>query len=101
MSRLASRPFKRRSSSVRPQIEILESRYLPSVSFAAQPVVPIIDAITQAHLRSVLAAGLRQGNRPNVFAKIGDSITASEMSLSPLGMAFFNPVDPTVVGTHT
>jgi hypothetical protein len=40
------------------------------------PVVPVIDTAMQARLRRVLGAGIKMGNRPAVFAKAGDSITA-------------------------
>jgi hypothetical protein len=38
--------------------------------------VPVIDAAMQARLRRILGAGIKMGNRPAVFAKAGDSITA-------------------------
>ncbi|HEX6605723.1 MAG TPA: SGNH/GDSL hydrolase family protein, partial [Chloroflexia bacterium] len=41
------------------------------------PVVPVIDAAMQARLRRILGLGLKMGNRPAVFAKAGDSITAA------------------------
>ncbi|MCU1484940.1 MAG: multifunctional acyl-CoA thioesterase and protease and lysophospholipase [Actinomycetia bacterium] len=49
------------------------------------PVVPRIDAALQARLRAVVAVGRARGNRPGVFAKVGDSITASRDFLVPIG----------------
>jgi hypothetical protein len=49
---------------------------------ADQPIVPVIDATMKAHLQTILADGRVKGNRPDVFAKIGDSITESESFLS-------------------
>jgi hypothetical protein len=67
----------------RPRAEVLEERALPS-SYALTPVVPEIDASEAARLESVLQAGLRQGDRLNVFARAGDSITISNEFLTPL-----------------
>jgi hypothetical protein len=89
-----------RSRAVRPCVEELESRSLLSASFASLPIVPVINAVTQAHLRAVLTAGIQQGNRLNVFAKVGDSITVLPASLTPLGDLFFDPSAVSVVGTH-
>lgn len=50
------------------------------------PVVPAIDAATQARLRAVFLAGQAAGNRADVFSKIGDSITATMSFLAaPFG----------------
>src|SRR5579859_1453935 len=38
------------------------------------PIVPSIDAPMKARLRAIYLAGLSRGNRPEVFAKVGDSI---------------------------
>src|SRR5258705_2577803 len=54
-------------------------------SIADQPIIPVIDAVMKAHLRTILSDGLKKGNRPNVFAKIGDSITESESFLAGFG----------------
>jgi hypothetical protein len=51
----------------------------------ATPVVPVIDAAMKDRLRAVLADGAAKGNRPNVFSKIGDSITAIPDFLVPIG----------------
>ena len=49
------------------------------------PVVPRIDAALKARLRGILEEGKRKGNRSNVFAKIGDSITESGSFLQGIG----------------
>jgi hypothetical protein len=49
------------------------------------PVVPVIDASMKARLRAVYADGLARGNHPDVFAKVGDSITAIPDFLVPIG----------------
>jgi hypothetical protein len=49
------------------------------------PVVPVIDAAMKVRLRAVLAEGTTKGNRPDVFSKIGDSITAIPDFLVPIG----------------
>src|SRR5262245_53057767 len=45
---------------------------------------PIVPGISYG-LRSVVNAGAKRGNRRNVFSKVGDSITASELFLYPVG----------------
>jgi hypothetical protein len=45
------------------------------------PVVPTIDAAMQTRLRRILGMGIKMGNRPAVFAKAGDSITADPQFL--------------------
>lgn len=49
------------------------------------PVVPRIQGRTAADLRRVWARGLEAGNRPDVFSKAGDSITATMSFLSGIG----------------
>ena len=48
-----------------------------------EPVLPAIDATRKAALRGLLLEGREApyGNRGNVFAKVGDSITASDSFL--------------------
>jgi hypothetical protein len=57
-------------------------------SFGAEweelPVVPTLGPVVAAHLQKVAARGALVGNRPGVFAKIGDSITASPSFLQAL-----------------
>jgi hypothetical protein len=45
----------------------------------------MIDEAMKAHLQTILADGIQKGNRPNVFAKIGDSITDSPSLLKGFG----------------
>jgi hypothetical protein len=66
--------------------ELLEARDVPAASFLTAPVVPEIDADMQVHLQQVAARGTALGNRENVFAKAGDSITAYGFGFAyPLG----------------
>ncbi|HEY3492403.1 MAG TPA: SGNH/GDSL hydrolase family protein, partial [Solirubrobacterales bacterium] len=48
------------------------------------PVVPVLGPVVSGHLEKVAGRGERLGNRPGVFAKIGDSITASPSFLQAL-----------------
>jgi hypothetical protein len=48
------------------------------------PVVPVLGPAVAGHLEKVAARGERAGNRPGIFAKIGDSITASPSFLQAL-----------------
>jgi len=48
------------------------------------PVVPVLGPGVVAHIEKVVDRGERFGNRPGVFAKIGDSITASPSFLQAL-----------------
>jgi hypothetical protein len=50
----------------------------------ALPVVPVLGPAVTGHLEKVVGRGERLGNRPGVFAKIGDSITASPSFLQAL-----------------
>jgi hypothetical protein len=52
------------------------------------PVVPRIDQALKDRLRAVFQAGVEAGRRPQVFAKIGDSITASRYFLEALGCGY-------------
>lgn len=52
--------------------------------------LPAFDAATIARVRAIRAAGLSQGNRANVFAKIGDSITEAGGFLQDIGDGYFN-----------
>src|SRR5262249_28485970 len=89
------------SPRFRPRVETLEGRCLPSAGpFTSQPVVPVIDVVTQAHLQAILASGQQQGNRADVFAKVGDSNTAWDLFLDPLGEPAYNPADPALVGAN-
>ena len=71
----------------------LEDRTLPAPAFQTLPVVPSITGDIQANLRQVVQHGQELGNRSNVFAKAGDSITASASNfLNPLGEFGYNAV---------
>ncbi|HET7418220.1 MAG TPA: SGNH/GDSL hydrolase family protein [Solirubrobacterales bacterium] len=48
------------------------------------PAVPLLEPPVLGHLEKVAGRGERLGNRPGVFAKIGDSITASPSFLQAL-----------------
>jgi len=52
---------------------------------AGLPAVPVVDQVMKARLREIHARGLERGMRPDVFAKIGDSITVSTYFLTPFG----------------
>jgi len=65
--------------------------------------VPVFDAATVARVRALRAMGAARGMRPDVFAKIGDSITESASFLSDIGhgwheLGAHSPLAPTV--TH-
>ncbi len=61
----------------------------------AWPIVPTLDRDLQARLQAVFQAGRGIGNREGVFAKVGDSITATTEFLSDLGCGAFD------LGHHT
>jgi hypothetical protein len=48
------------------------------------PVTPVLGPAVTGHLEKVASRGVRLGNRAGVFAKIGDSITASPSFLQAL-----------------
>jgi hypothetical protein len=49
------------------------------------PIVPVIDGAMKDRLRAVHALGLSRGQQPEVFAKVGDSISTSGFFLTGLG----------------
>jgi hypothetical protein len=53
--------------------------------WGSAPVVPRLNAPTKKALISTLRRGVKLGNRPNVFSKIGDSISQSPAFLQGLG----------------
>jgi GDSL-like Lipase/Acylhydrolase family len=58
----------------------------PSAAGAAEPpVVPSLHGAVRDHVVAVYRAGLARGNRPGVFAKVGDSITESASFLQDVG----------------
>ena len=56
-----------------------------NLDVASYPVIPGIDAGMKSRLQSILEDGRGKSNRPNVFAKIGDSITESGSFLQGIG----------------
>ncbi|MBI5223166.1 SGNH/GDSL hydrolase family protein, partial [Candidatus Micrarchaeota archaeon] len=57
----------------------------PNGTYSTLPVVPNINSAMKANLRTILANGVALGNRPSVFAKVGDSITESGSFLTDIG----------------
>jgi hypothetical protein len=55
----------------------------------------------QVYLQSIYVRGLQMGNRSDVFAKVGDSISWAPNFLDDLGSAYYNPGDPASAGAHT
>ncbi len=49
------------------------------------PIIPVIRGTVAARAYQLVYRGRRYGNRPDVFSKIGDSITAWDYSLTPIG----------------
>jgi hypothetical protein len=58
----------------------------PAITFSPQIV---------EHIRAVYTTGQALGNRPNVFVKVGDSITVSPGFLYPIGQGTYNLGDYT------
>ncbi len=101
-SRVRPHRLPRCRFSFRPQVELLEERcVLNGGSFLFEPVIPEIDPGMKANLQAILAHGLQLGNRPDVFAKIGDSITASPNFLYALGSPGYDPGNPFFSGPFT
>lgn len=61
-------------------------------------VVPVIDAALKSRLQEVYAKGQALGNRSNVFSRIGDSITASNLFLTPIGCGNYSLAGHTGLG---
>lgn len=49
-----------------------------------------LPAETITHIRQIFADGQARGNRADVFAKVGDSITVSILSLNPIGDGIYD-----------
>src|SRR5687767_13584443 len=62
----------------------------PPDSEALSESLPEFDRETDAHVREVAAAGRARGNRADVVAKIGDSITESQSFLQDCGMGWYD-----------
>jgi hypothetical protein len=60
--------------------------FVSTFLYAQQPPpIPVIDQAMRAQLRRIYRAGIAAGNRPSVFAKVGDSITHGKYNLSDIG----------------
>ncbi len=59
-----------------------------NVTEAVARSLPAFNAATIARVRALRAAGLTRGNRANVFAKVGDSITEAAGFLADLGFDY-------------
>jgi len=57
----------------------------PALAYDQPPVVPVIDASMKTRLQAVRATGQALGNYPDVLSRMGDSITASNLFLTPIG----------------
>ncbi|MEP7284310.1 MAG: SGNH/GDSL hydrolase family protein [Chloroflexota bacterium] len=57
----------------------------PSFDLHAYPIIPLVRGAVYSHVRYVARKGIRRGNRTHVFSKIGDSITAFNYFLTPIG----------------
>ncbi len=89
-------------SPSRLHLEPLEDRCVPdAVPFSAEPVLPVIDAATKGHLQAVYQFGQALGNRPDAFARFGDSITASTGFLNDLCAPGYDPTSPAFGGAYT
>jgi LysM repeat protein len=58
-------------------------------TLAAPPAYPSIANVTD-HARQLFLFGGTLGNRPDVFSKVGDSITVSDAFLKPIGWGKYN-----------
>ena len=66
------------------------SSLLSTTNPADYPIVPLINATLKIRLQAILADGQTKGNRANVFAKVGDSITYSFEYLHGVGCGVEN-----------
>ena len=57
----------------------------------------LISGVT-AHAHVIFVSGQNQGNRANVFSKIGDSITANDVFLTPIGWGMYDLRQYTYLG---
>jgi hypothetical protein len=72
-----------------------------AADFHTLPVIPVINQSMKSYLQSIFQSGQSQGERANVFAKVGDSNSFNPTFLDGLGLATFNPSDPAEVGQNT
>lgn len=66
------------------EVEVATGQTIPPVDF-----LPHVHNVTPA-IMSIVRRGIEQGNRFNVFSKVGDSITYSNMFLQPIGDNRYN-----------
>jgi GDSL-like Lipase/Acylhydrolase family len=66
-------------------IAVLASAEPSQAGWKGAPVIPKLEGHTRANVLATLARGGRLGNRPDVFAKVGDSLTQSATFAQPLG----------------
>ena len=95
------RPATRGKDPFRPRFECLEDRCLLAADFHTLPVIPVINQSMKSYLQSIFQKGQSLGQRPGVFAKVGDSNTFSPTFLDGLGGAPFDPTNPAYVGSAT
>lgn len=57
----------------------------PASAYDQPPVVPVIDAAMKTRLQAVHAKGQALGNYPDVLSRMGDSVTSSNLFLTPIG----------------
>ena len=87
MTRPRSRPIAFRAVLLASAVLALGSLFSQQSSatgWEEMPVVPALGPVVLSHLERIEARGERVGNQPGVFAKIGDSITASPSFLQAL-----------------
>jgi len=63
---------------------VLFSQESSAAEWKELPVVPVLGSVVAGHLEKIAIRGTGFGNRPGVFAKIGDSITASPSFMQAL-----------------
>jgi LysM repeat protein len=70
---------------------------LPVATRASAGGLPVLDNLTgvTGHARAIFALGQSLGNRPDVFSRVGDSITASPVFLYGIGLGLYNLRDYT------
>ena len=75
----------------------------PATEPQAPPTFPppgsysLISGVT-AHAHAIFVSGQNQGNRANIFSKIGDSITANDVFLTPIGYGIYDLRQYTYLG---
>lgn len=82
-------------------IAVLLAPALARADWTSAPIVPRLDQPTVKRTLATLRRGRAYGNRPDVLAKVGDSITQSAAFLEPLGcgqwrLGTHRPLRPTI-----